>query len=303
MSGCYREPPSSLSLYLRDINEQVLLTKPQEQPVAVATEERGGAASDEALVRSHLGFVIKLASEYKNLGLPLEDLINEGNLGLMRAVRSFDNRRGIQFTTYAVWWIRKSILRALSFHSSSVRVPEYQRKRIRRVREAERALSQKLGRRAQRDEISKALRLTIARIDQILQSKMQELSLDDEVGKDRDRRLADLLVDERAPDPEREVIRGQSEALLQAALRRLSDQEQTVLINRFGLGGGATFSLKEIGDSFGLSRERIRQIESVAMKRLRKRLAKQAWVCKTNGRSGKLPRGRDAQQPKTRKPT
>ena len=270
------ERSSCVSKYLQEISEFPLLTKEEEHEVAVRMGEMAGKdGSYHDLVKSNLSFVVKIASEYKNMGLPFEDLLNEGNIGLIEAAHHFDHNRGTKFITYAIWWIRKSILKALSQHSAMVRIPNYQLKKVRNVRNTERMLAKELGREADREEISKELRVTIAKIDEILQMKMRELSLDDKVGKDKDTPMSDYLVDGRSINPEDELIKNESQVVIRMALRSLSDQEQTVIINRFGLEGGRVFTLKEIGEKLGVSRERIRQIENQAKKRLRKLIARQ----------------------------
>jgi RNA polymerase primary sigma factor len=270
------ERSSCVSKYLQEISEFPLLTKEEEHEVAVRMSEMVGKdGSYHDLVKSNLSFVVKIASEYKNMGLPFEDLLNEGNIGLIEAAHHFDPSRGTKFITYAIWWIRKSILKALSQHSAMVRIPNYQLKKVRNVRNTERMLAKELGREADREEISKELRVTIAKIDEILQMKMRELSLDDKVGKDKDTPISDYLVDGRSINPEDELIKNESQVVIRMALRSLTDQEQTVIINRFGLEGGRVFTLKEIGEKLGVSRERIRQIENQAKKRLRKLIARQ----------------------------
>ena len=269
------ERSSCVSKYLQEISEFPLLTKEEEHEIAVRMEEAGKNGSYHDLVKSNLSFVVKIASEYKNMGLPFEDLLNEGNIGLIEAAHHFDSSRGTKFITYAIWWIRKSILKALSQHAAMVRIPNYQLKKVRNVRNTERMLARELGREADREEISKELRVTIAKIDEILQMKMRELSLDEKVGKDKDTPISDYLVDGRSINPEDELIKNESQGVIRMALRSLSDQEQTVIINRFGLEGGRVFTLKEIGEKLGVSRERVRQIENQAKKRLRKLIARQ----------------------------
>ncbi len=273
---------SCVTKYLREISEYPLLTKDQEKAIAVRMQKDGGDRSYHDLVKSNLSFVVKIASEYRNMGLPFEDLLNEGNIGLIEAAHHFDHTRGTKFITYAIWWIRKSILKALSQHSAMVRIPNYQLKKVRTVRNTERMLSRELGREAGRDEISKELRVTIAKIDEILQMKMRELSLDDKIGREKDTPISDYLVDGRSINPEDELIRHEHQGLIRLALRSLSDQEQTVIINRFGLEGGRTFTLKEIGVKLGVSRERVRQIENQAKRRLRKLIARSRadWAAK-----------------------
>jgi len=295
------ERSSCVSKYLQEISEFPLLTKEEEHEIAVRMGDVAGKdGSYHDLVKSNLSFVVKIASEYKNMGLPFEDLLNEGNIGLIEAAHHFDPSRGTKFITYAIWWIRKSILKALSQHAAMVRIPNYQLKKVRNVRNTERMLAKELGREADREEISKELRVTIAKIDEILQMKMRELSLDDKVGKDKDTPISDYLVDGRSINPEDELIKNESQGVIRMALRSLTEQEQTVIINRFGLEGGRVFTLKEIGEKLGVSRERVRQIENQAMKRLRKLIARQQHPENQTARAARLRSRRDDDLPAVR---
>ncbi len=299
------ERSSSISRYLSEISEFPLLTKEEEQAIASSAEKwkqnanrmaiangnanangngNGNGKSNldgvgnspmlNGLVESNLSFVVKIAGEYRNLGLPFEDLLNEGNLGLIQAAHRYDHRRGTKFITYAIWWIRKSILKALSQHSSVVRIPSYQQKKFRNIRKLEKKLSRTLGRTPLREEICVAMSSTLSKLDRVLQLRLRELSLDEKVGKDRDTPIADYLVDGESETPEEDLLRRESEDLIRTAMRELSDQELTVIMNRFGLAGGKTFTLKEIGEKLGVSRERVRQIEFQAKQRLLKAFTK-----------------------------
>ncbi|HEU4401645.1 MAG TPA: RNA polymerase sigma factor RpoD/SigA [Candidatus Polarisedimenticolia bacterium] len=300
MANRSMERSSCISKYLQEISEFPLLTKEEEHQIALRMQDGSGDDSYHDLVQSNLSFVVKIASEYRNMGLPFEDLLNEGNIGLIEAAHHFDHTRGTKFITYAIWWIRKSILKALSQHSAMVRIPNYQMKKVRNVRNTERMLARELGREADREEISKELRVTIAKIDEILQIKMRELSLDDKVGRDKDTPISDYLVDGRSINPEDELIKNEDQGLIRLALRNLSDQEQTVIINRFGLEGGRTFTLKEIGEKLGVSRERVRQIENQAKKRLRRLIARQQRVdAPTKGLLGNAGAGDGPRPPAT----
>lgn len=277
----------SISRYLSEISEFPLLTKEEEQAIASAVRTarknckttnkgngRGNGRHLNELVESNLSFVVKIASEYRNLGLPFEDLLNEGNLGLIQAAHRYDHRRGTKFITYAIWWIRKSILRALSQHSNLVRIPNYQMKKFRNIRNTEKKLSKLLGRTPRRDELCSELDSTLSKLDKVLQLRLRELSLDEKIGKDRDTPISDYLVDGRSETPEEQLIRRESRDLIRLAMQELNHQEQTVIMNRFGLRGGKTFTLKEIGEKMGVSRERVRQIEFQAKRRLLKAMTK-----------------------------
>lgn len=258
-----------LSRYFTEIRAYPLLTKEQELSLAHRVR-KGDTEAFERLVASNLSFVVKVASEYRNLGLPLEDLLNEGNLGLIEAARRYDPSKGTKFITYAIWWIRKSILKALAEQVNLVRVPTYQMKKVKEVREAEFALRKELGRTPARYEISDRLEVPIKKVDQTLQVSSREMSIDDSVGKERKTPVSDFLVDDSSDSPEDSLLRGEGAGLVVEALRHLNDQECTVIKHRFGLDGCAILTLKEIGEKMGVSRERIRQIETQAKMRLRR---------------------------------
>ncbi len=264
------EKDSSLARYLSEIGDYSILTKEQEMEIARRARARGKPEQLNRLVESNLSFVVKIANEYRNLGLPFEDLLNEGNIGLIEASQRYDHTKGTKFITYAIWWIRKSILKALSEQSSIVRVPNYQLKKVRKVRDTEQNLARTLGRKPDKAELSKELDSTVSKIDEILQIKLREVSIDEKVGREKDIPLSDYLVDDQSVNPEDELLKHESEDLVRTALGSLTPQEHRVIINRFGLAGGRSFTLKEIGQSMGLSRERIRQIEAQAKKKLRR---------------------------------
>ncbi|MCE5245561.1 RNA polymerase sigma factor RpoD/SigA [bacterium] len=260
---------SVLSRYFSEIRAYPLLTKEQEQQLAHRVR-KGDKDAFEHLVASNLSFVVKVASEYRNLGLPLEDLLNEGNLGLIEAARRYDPEKGTKFITYAIWWIRKAILKALAEQVNLVRVPTYQMKKVKQVREAEHTLRKELGRAPERHEISDRLDTTLKKVDQTLQVHSKEVSLDDTVGKEKKTPVSDYLIDQDSESPEENLIRREGTSLVGDALQHLSEQEQIVVRHRFGLDGCPILTLKEIGEQMGVSRERVRQIETQAKARLRR---------------------------------
>ena len=267
------EQRSVLSQYFTEIRAYPLLTKEREVHLAKRVM-RGDRASLNELIESNLSFVVKVSTEYRNLGLPFEDLLNEGNLGLIEAAHRFDHRKGTKFITYAIWWIRKSILKALSEHANLVRVPTYQMKKVKELRDAEKSLRRELGRKPKREEICDHLDASIMKVDEILQVGLKSISLDDKVGREKEATISDYLVDERSVNPELELIKHESNDFVQTAMSVLSDQERIVIMHRFGLNSGRILTLKEIGDALGISRERVRQIEAQAKTRLRKAFTK-----------------------------
>jgi len=277
MDSTQKDRNTVLSRYFSEIRAYPLLSKEQEQNLA-RNVKKGCRDSLHELIESNLSFVVKVASEYRNLGLPFEDLLNEGNVGLIEAAHRYDASKGTKFITYAIWWIRKSILKSLSEHSSLVRVPTYQMKKVREIRDAESTLRRSLGRKPRREEISNQLERSLAKIDQVLQFTLRELSLDEKIGKDRTTPIADYLVDDAVGSPEEDLIKRETNDLVKEAMRLLSEQEKTVLFHRFGISGGPTLTLKEIGAIMSISRERVRQIECQAKTRLRKIFARKRIV-------------------------
>jgi RNA polymerase sigma factor (sigma-70 family) len=196
--------------------------------------------------------------------------MNEGNVGLLEAARRFDPSRGYTFLTYAVWWIRRSILRAVARNATVVRGSDYRNRQASEIHTTGRSLSRRLGRQAEREEICRELRLTIAKMDQILQARVRVLPLDAPSSPSDDRTIMDRLVDDRVASPEAGMIQREDERLLRLALRSLTEQERTILAGRFGLRGVPVQTLEVLGARLGLSRERVRQIEVAAKERLRK---------------------------------
>jgi RNA polymerase primary sigma factor len=240
-------------------------------PVRIGPAGHCAQSSDE-LIESNLSFVTIIAAEYRHLGLPFEDLLNEGNVGLIEAASRFDPNRGTKFITYAVWWIRRGILRALADHSRLVRLPDYQRKEIRRIRDAEAKLGHELGRAPDTFEISERLSRSIESIGRMRQSQLPELAIDAPAKDGQAKSIADLLADRVLPNPEDAVIRAQALQLVGRAFVLLNAREREVLRYRYGLGGAQGMSLAKVGRRMGLSGERIRQIETDAISRLRRML-------------------------------
>ena len=296
MDSSQNDRSSVLTRYFSEIRDYPLLSKEREQALAEAIR-KGCKNSLNELIESNLSFVVKVASEYRNLGLPFEDLLNEGNVGLIEAAHRYDAAKGTKFITYAIWWIRKSILKALSEHSNLVRVPTYQMKKVREIRDAENTLVRSLGRRPKREEISERLDRSLSKIDQVLQFSLREMSLDDKVGRGRDTPISDYLVDDASTGPEDDLVRREATSLLGEAMQHLSAQERLVIRHRFGISGGAQLTLKEIGEMLNISRERVRQIECQAKERLRKVFARKRMVRSPHKRP--FPVSRVTRRPRT----
>jgi RNA polymerase primary sigma factor len=269
MSNSQSQHNATLAKYFSDIRHYPPLTRERECALADSVKT-GCRHSRDALVEANLSFVVKVASEYRNLGLPFEDLLNEGNLGLIEAAHRFDSTKGTKFITYAIWWIRKSILKALSDRSTLVRVPSYQIKKVREIRETERSLSRSLGRRPDREEISANMARSVSKIDQALQFSLREISLDHKVGQDREQSISEYLVDESLESAEDDLIRRESTSLVSRAMLELTAQEKAVVCYRYGLRDGCSRTLKEVGAILKISRERVRQVENQAKRRLRR---------------------------------
>jgi RNA polymerase primary sigma factor len=260
-----------LSSYLADIRKKRPLSREQEQQL-LSEIGRGDRAAFDELVECNLGFVVKVASEYRGLGLPFEDLLNEGNLGLLQAARRFDPRRGVKFITYAIWWIRKAILQSISEKSNVVRVPYAQLRRIEKIRRAEARLRARLGRDPSRRDLARELDLDERLIEKAQQARTKPLSLARPAGEDGTTAVEEFVAS-KGKTQEQQIIDREAQGNLEDAFVQLNEQQRTVIVLRFGLGGEQRLTLKEAGDRMGLSRERIRQIENQALQAMRRRIS------------------------------
>ncbi len=258
----------ALHLFLREIGRVPLLTAAQEVELAKRVE-RGDMRAKSMMIEANLRLVVSIAKRYRNQGLPFLDLIQEGTIGLVRAVEKFDWRRGYKFSTYATWWIRQAVARALADKGRTIRMPVHVVEKLNRIARAERSLRAELGREPTLVEVAASLDLPVDEVEQIVRSAQAPISLEKPVGDDEESELGHFITDESAPLPDEAVeVTLRSEALARA-ISRLSERERRVVELRFGLNGEHPRTLDEVGRMFDVTRERIRQIENHALRKLR----------------------------------
>lgn len=258
----------SLDLYLREISKYPLITQADE--VALAQRIRqGDEEALDILVRSNLRFVVSVAKKYQNQGVSLSDLINEGNLGLIRAAHKFDETKGIKFISYAVWWIRQSILQALAEQSRIVRVPLNRAGELHRIGKRTATLQQELGRDPTAGEIAEGMDLDVAEVERTMAISQGHLSLDAPVTQGEDNRLLDYLADGHGRGPDADAFEHALSESIENCFAQLRDREAKVLRLYFGLDAPEPKTLEQIGEMLGITRERVRQIKEKALQRLR----------------------------------
>jgi RNA polymerase primary sigma factor len=228
-----------------------------------------GILAREHLIKANTRLVVSVAKKYMSRGVPFLDLIQEGNLGLMKAVEKFDFRRGFRFSTYATWWIRQTITRAIADQGRTIRVPVHMSDRIRRLYRVARTLEQELGRKPSPEEIARELNMEPRKVRWMLRVSWQPLSLERPVGEDDDSELGHFIENDSVPTPAQSAADNMLHAKIEELLNTLTPREARILRLRFGLQNGRTHTLEEVGQKFGLTRERIRQIEGRALRRLR----------------------------------
>lgn len=258
----------SLDKYLQEIGKVNLLTPEQEVELAIKIKQ-GDPQALEKLTKANLRFVVSVAKQYQNQGLSLGDLINEGNLGLIKAARRFDETRGFKFISYAVWWIRQSILQALAEQSRIVRLPLNRVGVLNRIGKAYRNLEQEFEREPNAEELASELEMDAEDISETLQISGRHVSVDAPFSGDEESRLLDVLKNEDLPAPDTTLMDESLKEEVERALSKLSEREAAVVRLYFGLDDDQPMTLEEIGDKFNLTRERVRQIKEKALRRLR----------------------------------
>jgi RNA polymerase primary sigma factor len=270
-----RPVSDALQLYLREIGQVKLLT-PQEEVQLARRIKRGDEAAREHMIRANLRLVVKIARDYDGLGLPLLDLINEGNIGLITGVERFDPAKGAKLSTYAAWWIKQSIKRALANQSKTIRLPVHVVDTMSQIRRTELKLHESLKREPTHEEVAADLGLPVRRVRDYVQAAKAPVALDAPLSADDDsNQVSETVADANAAAPFERLVKATDRELLRRVLTSLDDRERTILTLRFGLKDGTPRTLEFIGKRFGVTRERIRQIENETLRKLRRKMEKQ----------------------------
>jgi RNA polymerase primary sigma factor len=264
------EMPDAVQFYLKEIGKTPLLTKEEEKELAKRSSQ-GDEIARQKLMKANLRLVVSIAKKYINRSpnLSLLDLIQEGNVGLSKAVEKFDYRRGFKFSTYATWWIKQAITRALADQSRVIRIPVHMIETMTKYSKVKRELAQQLGREPLAEEIAKEMNIDLEKIRQIERISQETLSIESPVGDDEDSILADFIKDEKTATPAEQAARALLKDILQDIMKDLTEREKAIISMRFGLEDGATHTLEEVGQALGVTRERIRQIEAKTLDKIK----------------------------------
>jgi RNA polymerase primary sigma factor len=264
---------SGIKIYLREIGQTPLLTPEQEIELA-ALIKKGDKEARSLMIRANLRLVVKIAHDYANLGLPLLDLISEGNIGLMKAVERFDPKKGGKLSTYAAWWIKQSIKRALANQSKTIRLPVHLVDKISKMRRVSLQMSEELGREPTDDELADEVGMAVGKISQLKTIAIRPASLDAPISDDDTTAFGEIVGDDAALTPF-ELLRDKNmQEEVGDLLTVLDEREKRIIFARFGLDGGKAKTLEEVGRKFGVTRERIRQLQNIALSKLRRALQK-----------------------------
>lgn len=258
----------ALQLYLREIGQVQLLT-PKEEIALAKKIQRGDKQAREQMIKANLRLVVKIARDYEGMGVPLLDLINEGNIGLMKGVERFDPKKGAKLSTYAAWWIKQNIKLALSNQSKTIRLPVHVVDKVAHLRRAEMKLREALDRDPTNEELAEELQINPRRVEQYRQASRAPVSLDAPIGDDETNRISEVVADANAAAPFDRLVQETDNNLVREVLATLTERENKILALRFGLADGTPRTLEEVGERMGVTRERIRQIQDEALKKLR----------------------------------
>ena len=264
----------TIKAYLKDIEKIPLLTAEEEVELA-GLIKKGDAKAEKRMIQSNLRLVVSIAKKYSYFGVPLLDLIEEGNLGLMKAVKKFNPKKGFRFLTYAAWWIKQYILRAVANQGKTVRVPVYMMELAAKWKKVNEKLSQKLNRKPATSEIAKSMRISVKKAQELDRVMAQTTSLEAPVGEDDSGTVMDLIEDTKAASPTEEISNYLRQEKVADLLRKMSKREHEVLSMRFGLKDDTPHTLEEVAEKFKITRERVRQIEEAALRKLRKNMTTQ----------------------------
>jgi RNA polymerase primary sigma factor len=264
---------SSIRLYMREISQTELLTSAEEVKLA-ARIKKGDLKAREKMIKANLRLVIKIAQNYTNYGVPLQDLISEGNMGLMKAVERFDPQKGGKVSTYAAWWIKQCIKRALANQGKTIRLPIHMVDKISKFRKIAISLTEELGREPTDEEMRAETGLPMQKLNLLKRAAMRPTSLDAPLGEEDSANFAEIIGDEQAVNPFEALAEKNMHRQLDGLLEVLNERETKIIHARFGISGQKPMTLEEVGQEFGITRERIRQIQNIALDKMRESLRK-----------------------------
>jgi RNA polymerase primary sigma factor len=269
---------TAFKLYLREIGQVALLTPDEEIALAVRIQKGDEEARDQ-MIKANLRLVVKIAHDYEGLGLPLLDLINEGNIGLMKAVERFDPTKGSKLSTYSAWWIKQAIKRCLANQSKTIRLPVHLVDKISKLKRTALKLQEALGREPTDEELGEEMEMDALKVARLRRAAIRPASLDSPIGDDNST-FAEIVSDEKAENPYKQLEDKTVNDMLYDLIKTLPHREATILEYRFGLDGGSERTLEEVGEHFNVTRERVRQIQNLALSKLRKMIEKMESVQK-----------------------
>jgi RNA polymerase primary sigma factor len=269
----YDDSDSGFKIYLREIGKTPLLT-PEEEIQLAARIKRGDKEARTHMIKANLRLVVKIAHDYANLGLPLLDLVSEGNIGLMKAVERFDPAKGGKLSTYAAWWIKQSIKRALANQSKTIRLPVHLVDKIAKIKRVAMSMSEMLGREPTDEELAEEVGINASKLAQLRTVSIRPASLDAPMNDEDGTQFGEIVGDDSAVDPAENLSGKNMQEEVADLLRVLDARERKIIMSRFGLDGGNSRTLEEVGIKFGVTRERIRQLQNIALAKLRRALRK-----------------------------